>query len=318
MSVTAVVRWSLGLLILLGVACGDDSGGDNMPSGDAGMKDAGPKDSGTTLPRSDARVALPDPIRACDPSDSKACDSGDTCDLLIRITAADPNNPTFSYGCVPAGNERAAGDPCDPNPTNNQPLRLPGLVDDVYRDECGPGLVCAPSRSVRNGFNCQTACSSDPSLSLACSSPTAICFPATGFSEYCREAEGCDVMKQTGCLPGEACFLVWSDDEKRLLSLCSTPLAMPDPNGDATCNPLTCQVGSACMGPVHKPIASWMRADVKCRPLCGGTGKDDVDAGDSDGGVGGGGCSGGSSCQAFGESGLSLSSIPKPPFGQCE
>jgi hypothetical protein len=142
MSVSAVVRRSLGLLILLSAACGDD-GGDNMPAGDAGMmmKDGGPTDAGQgSLPRSDARVAPPDPIRACDPGDNAACGAGETCDLLIRISASNPK-PTIYNGCVPATRERGAGDPCDPNPTNNAPLRLPGLVDDVYRDRSRPMSV---------------------------------------------------------------------------------------------------------------------------------------------------------------------------------
>lgn len=317
MSVSVGVRSSLGLLLVVCLACGDD-GGDDTPSPDAGSKDAGPvMDSGQGIPKVDAQVNKPDPIKACAPTDPAGCGGGETCDLLVRFTA-DGAEPRIYTGCVPSTRERGAGDPCDPDPTNNTPVRLPGLVDDVYRDECGPGLVCAPSRSVRNGFSCQIACSSDPAQAQACSGTNTICFPATGFSEYCRESEGCDAMKQTGCLAGEACFLVWSNDERRLLSVCSPPVDMPKPNGDATCNPLTCNPGSACLGPVHLPIARWTRADVKCRSLCTESSASGADAGADDAGVGRGSCSGASKCEPFSESGLILTSIPRPPYGQCE
>lgn len=281
------------------------------------MVDAGAADGGRPAPQPDAQVAYSsDPIRACNRSDPAACSSGETCDLLIRF-AASASEPKVYTGCVPLVRERGPGDPCDPDPTNNVPVRLPHLIDDVYRDECGPGLVCAPSRAVRNGFNCQSVCSTNETAPQACSSPTATCMPATSFSEYCRESERCDAVRQTGCLPGEACFLSWSDDKRRLLTLCSAPVAMPDALGSATCNPLTCEPGSACLGPVHKPISRWTRADVKCRLLCSGMTANDI-TGDEDAGVETRLCPNSTTCEPFSESGLLLSSIPNPPYGQCE
>jgi hypothetical protein len=310
------------LFLLLVSACGDDSGS-SAPAKDAGVADGGGMDAGmktTMIPRRDAQTTTVDPVPPCDRNDPSACGSGMTCDLVVRRAAGDTQYQ-FYTGCVENQPERAEGDPCDPDPRDGTPYRVPGLTDEVFRDQCGPGLVCSPARNIRNGFTCQTVCSTGQldENPVPCSSPTSICFPGTQISEYCREADHCDVTKQTGCLSGEACFIAPNDNGDQLITLCSSPATMPDADGDATCGFLSCKPGSVCLGPVHLPITKWTRADVKCRPVCTTPGaNDDVDAGENDAGVDRGGCSTSTSCEAFSESGLGLSSIPKPPYGQCE
>lgn len=280
---------------------------------DAGMKT-------TMIPRRDAQTTSVDPVPPCVRDDPSGCGSGMTCDLVVR-RAAGSTQYQFYTGCVENDpSERAEGDPCDADPRDGTPYRVPGLTDEVFRDQCGPGLVCSPARNIRNGYTCQTACSTGQlgDSPVACSSSSAICFPGTQISEYCRESDKCDVTEQTGCQSGEACFLAPSDTGDQLISLCSSPAMMPDADGDATCGFLSCKTGSVCVGPVHLPITKWTRADVKCRPVCTKPGGSDSDAGEDDAGVNRGGCSTSTACQAFSESGLGLSSIPKPPYGQCE
>jgi hypothetical protein len=299
-------------LAVLGVACGDDDAlaSDAGPGTmDASSADAGPGH----IPRRDAAVSLTDAVPVCDRSDPLGCGAGEVCDLVIRRA---PSEMQFSQytGCVQARRERASGDPCDPDLTSGEPYSAPGLLDEVYTDPCADGLVCAPDRVVRGAASCQAVCASGQlgDAPLACQSNTALCLLSSVFAqlEFCRESERCDVAKQTGCRGGEACYLRPGPDGKSLLAVCRALPAMPLANGQPCTGFYTCSPGSLCLGPVHLPPSRWQQTDLRCRPVCGGAGSDQ-DAGVDD-------CKAGTLCTPFSESGLNLSSIPKPPYGQCE
>jgi hypothetical protein len=302
-------------LALLGVACGDD----DAPATDAGAKDAASSDSGPShIPRRDAAVSTTDAIPVCDRSDPLGCGPGQVCDLVIRRAPSETQFTVYT-GCVEARRERAAGDPCDPDLTSGAPYSAPGLTDEVYTDPCAAGLICAPDRAVRGGATCQPVCSSGQLLGdtpLACQSSTAVCLLGGQFVEFCRESERCDVEKQTGCRGGEGCYLRPGNDGKSLLAVCRALPAMPVANGQPCTGFYACNPGSLCLGPVHLPPSRWQQTDLRCRPACGNSGADQ-DAGADDAGVGD-GCKAGAQCTPFSESGLNLSSIPKPPYGQCE
>ena len=272
------------------------------------------------IPRRDAQVSeTPDPIVPCQRADPNACPAGEVCDLLVRLFAGQDQYALYT-GCVKVGRERAEGDPCNPDPTLGDRYELEGLKDPVFRDMCGPGLVCAPNRKVRGAFSCQTSCSTGAieDQPFACADKTAVCASsAASLGEFCRKSDGCNVEKQTGCLGGEACYLVPSDDLKQLLTFCSAEPAMPDADGQQCRALVSCKPGSVCLGPVNQPISAWGDTNMLCRPVCNGqTGQ--APATDEDAGVPSGLCSATTRCAAFAESGLLLSSIPTPPFGQCE
>ena len=316
----------------MGVACGDDS--DAKPVTDAGV-DASVKDAGgppRMLPRRDAQVSMEDPIPPCDRADKAGCGPNQVCDLVYRVAPGGEGIEAYT-GCVPSERERAQGDPCSPDPTTGVPVSLPGLLDTVFRDPCGPGLICAPNRAVRGAGSCQPVCASgalrDVSAAVPCKGANEVCLRATSVSEYCRKADACDPTKQTGCKPGEGCYLRWTDDLKGLVSLCSPKPEPADtaPEGTAglgMCGPLSvCRAGSVCLGPVRKPISTWfdnVDTNFTCRPVCTTSGDIfDSDAGaDDDGGVSSGKCPASTKCEPYSESGLSLTSIPSPPYGQCE
>jgi hypothetical protein len=317
LAVPSVRALSLFVAFSVITACGDD---DAAKPSDAGTRsDAAVKDAGSNMiPRKDAQVSGPDPIPACDRSDPAGCPSGQVCDLIIRRAAGEMQFQ-FYAGCVDQARERALGDPCDPQLPNGTPYTTPGLVDEVYRDPCGVGLICAPSSNVRGGSSCQAACGgTQAETQIDCKSDTAVCFNASQIAQFCYEAELCDVTKQTGCPNGQACYLVPSTDNKKLISLCSAVPMAPIADGEA-CDFLSCKPGRACFGSVHVPISQWQQSDLKCRPVCSlRGGSDDSDAGAQDDGGVGGGCSAKKQCEPFTASGLSLSLIPNPPYGQCE
>jgi hypothetical protein len=273
------------------------------------------------IPRRDAQVSeTPDPIAPCQRANPNACPAGEVCDLLIRRFAGQTQFALYT-GCVAAARERAEGDPCNPDPSAGEPYEVEGLKDPVFRDVCGPGLVCAPNRKVRGAYSCQTSCSTG-SLGdepFACEDPTALCASSnSAVAEFCRKADGCSVEKQTGCQGGEACYLVPSDDTKQLLAFCSPdPGAQADADGQPCQALVSCKAGSVCLGPVNQPISAWTDTNMLCRPVCNGQ-DGQAPASDEDAGVPSGLCSATTLCKAFAESGLLLSSITAPPFGQCE
>jgi hypothetical protein len=312
---------SLGLWTTVLIACG----GDDATHGDAGSMDASMRNEAgpTHIPRPDAQVSANDPVPPCDRADRNSCGAGDTCDLVYRRA---PGATQFIVypGCVKVRRERALGDPCDPDFSAGELYKEPGLLDDVYTDPCGPGLICAPDRAVRGGSSCQPLCSSGMAAGdspIACMSESALCFGASQFVEFCRESERCDVAKQAGCNSGEACYMRPTGDGQRMLAVCRPKPTMPIADGEACsktgyygCNP-----GSLCLGPVRVPRSLWADADIQCRPVCAASTGADLDAGiDDDAGVVRGGCGLKARCIPFAESGLSLAQIPRPPYGQCE
>lgn len=317
-------RWArsawfpLACALLVVAACGgDDSSGSASPT-DAGTDTASKSDASTssgqpqTIPRRDAQISdIPDPIGDCDLNNPNTCPNGEVCDLLVRRGPGE--DFVAESGCVPAIDERAEGDPCYPDPTSGEPFSAPGVTDLVFRDPCGPGLVCAPNSKVRGSYSCQPFCSSG----APCKDATAVCMNGT-ITPFCRKTDGCDVEKQTGCRPGEVCYLVPSDDRTQLLSLCSSKPKTPTPDGMLGCRALTCNAGSVCLGPVRTPISAWSDNNRMCRRICNGEMGVAPAPADEDAGVPIGLCSESTRCEPYSASGLLLSAIPAPPFGQCE
>lgn len=298
-------------------ACGGDSGGG--AASDAGMSSTQTQMDGSTgqppsIPRRDAQVTnTMDPITSCDVEDPNSCPAGEVCDVLLR-RAPGETDFTAEMGCVTAGRERAEGDPCDLDPTDDgEPYMAPGVTDIIYREPCGPGLICAPNARVRGAYSCQPFCSN----AISCTDSAAICIRGP-ILPYCRKSEGCDVEKQTGCREGEACYMIPSDDGKQLLSLCASRPQTATPDGMPGCSTTSCNPGSVCLGPIRMPLSSWTDTNVMCRRVCNGEMGVAPETSDEDAGVPVGLCSETTRCEPFSASGLLLSSISAPPFGQCE
>ena len=265
-------------------------------------------------------MAGTDPIRECDRFDQNSCPPGQTCDVLVRVFEG-TNQLSIYSGCVKTTQERGLGDPCDPDFTGTTPYQTEGLTDLVWRDQCGPGLVCAPDAKIRGGSTCQPNCVSgfieeDPTPPVACEDPDSFCVPYDIFREACRKSDGCDVVKQTGCRPGFGCYLRVRDDGTGFTSVCFPQPEETTRDGAACQSYNACRPGSSCNGPLRKSLAQWEPMDLVCRPACGGPGMPagiTDDAGQDDGGV-----ADSCSCFPFSQSGLSTSGIPNPPYGQCE
>jgi hypothetical protein len=312
-----------GVLVMAGlVACGDDSS--PKGNGDAST-DGAVEAGGNFIPKRDAAVAPTDPIRDCDRFDpSGTCPAGLTCDVLIRVFADTPTELSIYTGCVKPARERGVGDPCDPDFTTTTPYQTEGLTDLVFRDQCGPNLICAADPKARGATSCQPSCvtgrfGDSPSL---CEDVASFCVGAQAFLEYCRPSDGCDVTAQTGCPAGQKCYLRPTDDGVGFMSLCFPPATPTIPDGTACDAYNACRPGSSCNGPLSKAPSQWVQADYICRPSCAANGMtvaNDGDAGADDGGTGtASGCPAPKKCSSFAASGLNLSSIQTPPYGQCE
>lgn len=157
MSARSLGRVVIGAWVLLSVtACGDDDA--KSDAGPDGSTDAGTAGSGGNfIPRRDAAVAERDPIRQCDLADPASCPAGETCDVLVRQFAGE-QALTIYAGCATTTAERALGDPCDPDFSATPPYQTPGLTDLVFRDQCGPDLVCGPDPDARGAGSCRPAC----------------------------------------------------------------------------------------------------------------------------------------------------------------
>lgn len=302
--------------IMLGACGGDDSSANGQGSngGTSSMQMDASTNQPPSIPRRDAQVTdTMDPITSCDVEDPSSCPSGEVCDVLLR-RAAGAADFTAEMGCVTPGRERAEGDPCDLDPTDDgEPYMAPGVTDIIYREPCGSGLICAPNPRVRGAYACQRLCSN----ATACEDPGSICVRGP-ILPYCRKTEGCDVEKQTGCREGEACYMIPSDDGKQLLSLCAPHPDTATPDGMPGCSTTSCNPGSVCLGPIRMPISSWSDTNVMCRRVCNGEMGVAPETSDEDAGVPVGLCSETTRCEPFSASGLLLSTISAPPFGQCE
>lgn len=308
-------------VLSVAVACGDDdnSKGPGDASADAAV-DAG----GNFIPKRDASVAPSDPIRECDRFDPSTCPAGLVCDVIVRLFSGEDQLSIYT-GCVEPARERGLSDPCDPDVTSGTPYQTEGLADLVFRDQCGPGLTCAADPKVRGATSCQPACSTgqfgdNPSM---CEDKKSFCVGAGAFREYCRPSEGCDVSAQTGCPSGLGCYLRPSDDGGGFLSVCFPQATMTIADGTACMAYNACRPGSSCNGPLTKAPAQWVQADFVCRASCSANGTltagADADAGADDGGPGAGAaCAAPKKCNTFAATGLDLSAIEDPPYGQCD
>ena len=314
--------WIAGCCVAL-AACGDDDSDKPMPSSDGGV-DASTDAGGHFIPRPDAAVATTDPIRACDQFDPNSCPSGQVCDVLVRLFPGQ-DQLTIYAGCVEKTRERGLGDPCDPDFTSTTPYQTKGLTDLVFRDQCGPGLICGADPKVRGGTSCQPACASGSFRAqpnpVLCSDPRDFCVGGGPFQEFCLRSDGCDVTYQTGCKANQACYLRPKDDLSGYLSVCFAAPAKPLADGAACETYNACKPGSSCNGPISKSFDQWQDKDIMCRPSCTADGvvpnMADADAGADDGGVSE-GCRSPNKCLPFSKTGLSLQGITKPPYGQCE
>lgn len=294
-------------------ACGDDddsktTGGSTAGSGGSTSAGSGGAGGKGMIPRMDASVAEEDPIPECSRFGTNTCDAGKTCDLLVRISAAN-NTAGYYTGCVDTVTERAEGDPCDYEITNLPPYQTEGLTDEVYRDPCGDGLVCVPNAAVRGAGICAKACSTtqlgfEPG---PCASPDEFCSQDTQIAESCHKPDSCSIASQTGCPDDQACYAIPNDSFTKFLPICS-PVPTTVPDDGELCN-AGCKKGSICAGPVHTPVDGWTAMNVKCRPVCG----EGVTASDEDAGVPAGGCPTGTQCEPFSES----TWAPNLPAGQC-
>jgi hypothetical protein len=310
------------VLVMVGlVACGDD----DSPKGPGDASTDAAMDAGRNfIPKRDAAVAPTDPIRDCDRFDPNSCPAGLTCDVLIRLFAGQ-TGPSIYTGCVTPARERGLGAPCDPDFTTTTPYQTEGLTDLVFREPCGPNLVCAADPKSRGATSCQPACvtgqfQDNPVL---CEDTASFCVGVdTQYLEYCHPSDSCNVTAQTGCPLGQNCYLRATDDGTGFVSVCYPP-AMPVIADGAACNAYNaCRPGSSCNGPIGKAPSEWVKADYVCRPSCAANGTtvvDDGDAGADDGGAGTAtGCPAPKKCSSFAASGLNLSPIQIPPYGQCE
>ena len=271
------------------------------------------------IPRpADAGVAMTDPIRPCNRFDPTSCPTGQTCDVLARLFEGDTQFSLYS-GCVKAGRERGLNDPCDGSFTNNPPYETEGLTDLVFRDHCGPGLICGIDVRTRGAQVCRPACSLvQTEQPVLCDDPKDFCVGDQQFLQFCISSDGCDVTTQTGCRPGEGCYLRLNESGTGFLSICfpQADELLADYEPCQAYN--VCRPGSSCMGPLTKPPTAWrIPEDLECRPVCNMDGTLAED--DSDGGVPGGAgtCDAPRQCTTFASTGLDLSTMSKPPYGQC-
>jgi hypothetical protein len=314
-----------GVLVMAGlIACGDDASSTNKADAST---DAAVEAGGNFIPKRDAAVVPTDPIRECDRFDPRgSCPAGLTCEVLVRVFADMPTAPAIYTGCVKPARERGVGDPCDPDFTTTTPYQTEGLTDLVFREQCGPNLICATDPKARGATSCQPACATgrfgdSPSL---CADKASLCGGGDPFFEFCRPSDGCDVTAQTGCPAGQNCYLGTTDDGTGFISLCfpPAPAAATLADGTACMAYNVCRPGSSCNGPLSKAPSQWAQADYICRPSCTATGTTvgtDGDAGTDDAGTDTArGCPAPRKCSPFAASGLNLSSIQTPPYGQCE
>lgn len=312
--------WMISCCIAAVGACGDDH--KPPPSVDSGVDASSTDAGGNFIPRPDASVTTTtDPIRECDRFDPNSCPEGQVCDFLARLF---PNQTQLTpyTGCVTKTRERGLGDPCDPDITSTTPYKTKDLTDLVFRDQCGDGLICGADPKVRGGTSCQPICSSGSvQQAVLCSDPKSFCV-GNDFQEFCLPSDGCDVTYQTGCKPGQACYLRPKDDLSGFLTVCFAPAAKLIADGAACQAYNACKPGSSCNGPLRLPLDQWQQKDLMCRPSCNADGvvpnAESVDAGSDDAGAGAGGCPGATKCAPFSKAGLDLGSITKPPYGQCE
>lgn len=307
--------------ITFAVSCGDD---EDPKAGDAATDGAVDSGGGNFIPRRDASVAPTDPIIECNRFDPNTCPNGLVCDVLVRLFAGEDQLSIYS-GCVTPQRERGLGDPCDPDVTVGTPYQTEGLRDLVFRDQCGPGLVCAPDPKIRGATTCQPSCSTGQfdGTPWMCEDKSSFCVGSSAFREFCRPSDGCSVSDQTGCGSGLSCYLRPTDDGTGFLSLCFPPAQMLLADGAACMAYNACRPGSSCSGPLNKAPIDWLQADYKCRPSCSMDGtvpqSDEGDAGAEDGGAAPAtGCGAGKTCRSFAASGLDLAPTKTPPYGQCE
>ena len=223
----------LGMALAL-MACGDDDGREpGTDSGTPGVDSGTPgTDSGTPgtdsgTPGTDSGTPGTDsgmstgmcPVGDCDLVSNAGCDAamGEGCYWLLPMEGADPE-PL----CNPAGTG-TTGTPCD------APF------------DCQEGLTCDEGE-------CRKVC---------CGGSDATCDPGdicinfsdgagmlTGFGA-CRTPSDCDVIEQTGCPEGEACYVISNDASVD----CITPPVDGGTQGDSCDSLNSCAPGFLCLTP---------------------------------------------------------------------
>lgn len=257
------------LALSLGAAgCGDDDGAgadagpvgvDAGPGGDAGPSDmdAGRMDAGR---RVDAG-----PIAAeCDPYTPGSCPMGQKCSVVLHGAGSD--TATIAFECVPSpARPRGEGVLCGRFGFDAIDGTPAATGDTDLTDDCQQGLFCFTDAGGR--FNrCQQLCGAD---GITCPDRN-FCLTLNSEPPFglCRRASDCDPVFQTGCAPGEGCYLIGSTTGD-LLGTCFT-FSAEDGGTGAPGEPCmfidTCQPGSQCYPEILGDGGVGM--DRRCRPFC--------------------------------------------------
>lgn len=264
--------------------CGDDDGTpvDSGSGGDAGpgTTDAGPGDMDAG--RRDAGGRDAGAIAAeCDPYTPGSCPDGQKCSVVLHGAGSD--TATIAFECVPSPvRPRGDGVLCPRFGIDANDGSSATDTDTDLTDDCQQGLFCFTDATGR--FNrCQQLCGAD---GITCPDRN-FCLTLNSDPPFgtCRRASDCDPVFQTGCRPGEGCYLIGSTTGD-LLGTCFT-FSAEDGGTGAPGDPCmyidTCQPGSQCYPEILGDGGVGM--DRRCRPFCATGPTVRPDAGPSDAGT---------------------------------
>ena len=271
-------------LILASAGCGDDSGttpptdgGPDTPPGDLPMDrtEAGP----------DAPADRPDDADdggdrfGCDPFLPDSCEAGEKCAVLV-VGRGTPD-AHYALGCVSASlGTRSEGTSCG----QTRDATPEDTTDNVQTNNCAQGLGCF-NDNARSPINrCQPLCGP---VEVMCADGL-FCFgvstdPPFGF---CGEYDNCDPVMQTGCLPGEGCYLI-GGEETGFVADCGEvmiPKGQTGAAGDPCMFVNNCTPGITCFNEIGTGADGGLGEEALCRQICAA------------GGAGGGGCAGALTC----------------------
>lgn len=200
----------VGLSCLLGMACGDDSGGTDSGMVDGGADTSTPDTStpDTSTPDTSTGDTGGDTTDAgedrneCDPfAAASECDASEKCTVVLDI---DPEGAVIDvfFGCIDGAMRVGEGIPCalnvDATPEDSS--------DDVRGDNCDEGLFCTRfGNPPGDSFNrCKPMCDGD---TTDCGD-NGYCLGLNSepFFGTCKTAEGCDPVLQD-CTNDRGCFV---------------------------------------------------------------------------------------------------------------
>lgn len=223
------------------VGCGDDD-----RSGD----DAGPDTSGVDVgPRPDVGPLLDGSVDTGMDTGTTPDTGGGTRGSMCPMT---PCNPVTAAGCAP-------GEACYFASTGEGMPSAPlcamagmGVTGTACTNvnDCQEGLTCIGGSA---GGTCQPLCCAGQNGDCPTGGTCAISLGEEMTVMACSFPDGCDLLAQTGCMGGDACYPMSSDGA----TVCSSPGDVAD---GATCEfSNSCMAGSACVGSMEMSI---------CRRVC--------------------------------------------------